>query len=466
MLSLASRYSVCRKTITYLWNVAQAQRRRCILVNVNSKKKGSKKIGRVVLDIAKLESIELLKRTTQRSLAENLGVSQSTISRWVTSKQIKSHSNAIKPGLNEKNKLARLLFSLAHLDYHEITKRVVFKDQSNIIHMDEKWFSKTKVSTRFYLSKGETEPHRCVQSKSFIEKVMFMCAVARPKYGSNGDVIFDGKIGIWPFVSQVPAKRNSKNREAETLETKCIESINKQVTRDMVINCVLPAIKAKWPPNLSKHIIIQQDNARPHFTNDDPEFRKAATSDGWKIELAYQTPNSPDLNVLDLGFLGQSNLSNKKKTIKLDELIHNTVTAYEEQDVLKLNYVWITLQTCMLEIMKKKGGIDYPVPHMHKSKLAAAGLLPDYLNANIDLVKECIQYVHNVGDASTISELVNSLSILTKNAAENIASTSGSSNDPTGDIEPVGTITEQVYGSNDPTGDLSPVGNLTASNLD
>ncbi|XP_074290477.1 uncharacterized protein LOC141617194 [Silene latifolia] len=381
MLSLASRYSVCRKTITDLWNVAQEQRRRCIPVNVNSKKKGSKKIGRVVLDIAKLESIELLNRTTQHSLAENMGVSQSTISRWVTSKQIKSHSNAIKPGLNEKNKLARLLFSLAHLDYHEITKRVVFKDQSNIIHMDEKWFSKTKVSTRFYLSKGETEPHRCVQSKSFIEKVMFMCSVARPKYGSNGDVIFDGKIGIWPFVSQVPAKRNSKNREAGTLETKCIESINKQVTRDMVINCVLPAIKAKWPPNLSKLIIIQQDNARPHFTNDDPEFRKRRIKRWWKIELAYQTPNSPDLNVLDLG------------------------------------------------------GIDYPVPHMHKSKLARIWFLADYLNANIDLVKECIQYVHNVGDASTISELVNSLSILMRESLQRILQVRWLRNDPTGDIE-------------------------------
>ncbi|XP_074267251.1 uncharacterized protein LOC141590573 [Silene latifolia] len=327
--------------------------------------------------------------------------------------------------------------------------------------MDEKWFSKTKPTTRFYLAKGETGPHRCVQSKSFIEKVMFMCAVGRPLYGSNGELIFYGKIGIWPFVIEIPAQRNSKNRVAGTMETKCIESINKQVTKDMIINRVLPAIKAKWPSNVSKRIIIQQDNARPHLSNDDLDFKRAATSDGWEIELAYQTPNSPDLNVLDLGFLGQYNLSNKKKAIKLDELINNTIKAYEEQDALKLKYVWITLQACMVEVMKKKGGIDYPIPHMHKTKLAAQGLLPEYLDANIDLVKECIQYVQNVGDPSTISELVNSLNSLTENA-ENQASTSGTINEPTGNIEPVGTITEAGEGSNDPTLENPPVGSISS----
>ncbi|XP_074289426.1 uncharacterized protein LOC141614577 [Silene latifolia] len=288
-----------------------------------------------------------------------------------------------------------------------------------------------------------------------------MCAVARPKYAANGDLIFDGKLGIWPFVSQVPAVRNSKNRAAGTLETKCIESINKQVTRDMVINSVLPAIKAKWPSCLGKHVIIQQDNARPHINNDDPDFKKAATTDGWRIELVYQTPNSPDLNVLDLGFFKSiQSLQQKKKSIKLDELIQNTLTAYIEQDSLKLKYVWITVQACMLEIMKKKDGIDYSVPHMHKTKLAAAGLLPEYLNANMDLVKECIQYVQNVGDATTISELVNSLSILSENAGD-IASSSGTSNEPTGDnallvtLSNIGGVVMNQQGNN------APVGNIT-----
>ena len=42
---------------------------------------------------------------------------------------------------------------------------------------------------------------------------MFKCAVANPIYLTNGDVFFDGKIGIWSFITQEPAKRSSKNKK-------------------------------------------------------------------------------------------------------------------------------------------------------------------------------------------------------------------------------------------------------------
>jgi len=29
---------------------------------------------------------------------------------------------------------------------------------------------------------------------------MFLAAVARPRFDANGTVIFDGKLGIWPFT--------------------------------------------------------------------------------------------------------------------------------------------------------------------------------------------------------------------------------------------------------------------------
>ncbi|XP_074314922.1 uncharacterized protein LOC141651095 [Silene latifolia] len=239
---------------------------------------------------------------------------------------------------------------------------------------------------------------------------MFMCAVARPRYGSNGEVLFDGKIGIWPFIVEVPAKRNSRNRVAGTMETKCIESINKQVVKDMILKIVIPAIKAKWPEGENKHIIIQQDNARPHIKNSDPDFRAEANKDGWNIELSCQPPNSPDLNVLDLGFFRAiQSLQQRKNAYKLDKLVVEVNNAFEKLEVIKLNYVFITLQACMIEVLKRKGGNDYPLPHMHKSKLAAAGLLPDYLTADLNLVQECITYLNNVGDASSIKNLVDAV---------------------------------------------------------
>lgn len=102
------------------------------------------------------------------------------------------------------------------------------------------------------LSLDEMEPHRETQSKRFVPKVMFMCAVARPWYGSNGDLLFDGKIGIFPFIVQEPAQRSSKYRRRGEMVTKPLQSITKQHMRRMLIDNVLPAIKAKWPEGRSK----------------------------------------------------------------------------------------------------------------------------------------------------------------------------------------------------------------------
>ena len=79
------------------------------------------------------------------------------------------------------------------------------------------------------------DPHRTCKSKKFICKVMFMCAVCRPMYNPDGSLLFDGKIGIFPFTQQVPAQRNSKNRPAGTMQTKPLESITQAVIKDCLV---------------------------------------------------------------------------------------------------------------------------------------------------------------------------------------------------------------------------------------
>ncbi|XP_042001765.1 uncharacterized protein LOC121751115 [Salvia splendens] len=90
-----------------------------------------------------------------------------------------------------------------------------------------------------------------------------------------------------------------------SMETKAINSVTEAVMRDCLIQKIIPAIKAKWPVGASKDIYIQQDNATPHITAMDADFQVVANSDGFKIHLICQPPNSPDTNILDLGFLGQ-----------------------------------------------------------------------------------------------------------------------------------------------------------------
>lgn len=72
---------------------------------------------------------------------------------------------------------------------------------------------------RFYLLPKENDPYRCTQSKRFNIKVM----TSRTLYDTYGNIIHDGKFGIYPFVERFAAKKTSKIRVASTIETRPIE---------------------------------------------------------------------------------------------------------------------------------------------------------------------------------------------------------------------------------------------------
>uniref|UniRef100_A0A8I6YVX6 Uncharacterized protein n=1 Tax=Hordeum vulgare subsp. vulgare TaxID=112509 RepID=A0A8I6YVX6_HORVV len=93
----------------------------------------------------------------------------------------------------------------------------------NVVHIDEKWFTVTNKNKTYYLLDGEEEPTMPIHGNC-IGKVMILTGVARPWWDSEGNVTFSGKIGIWPFVKEVPAQRKSDNRTKGTIETKSIKS--------------------------------------------------------------------------------------------------------------------------------------------------------------------------------------------------------------------------------------------------
>ncbi|KAF0747407.1 hypothetical protein AaE_007741 [Aphanomyces astaci] len=88
------------------------------------------------------------------------------------------------------------------------------------VHIDEKWFYMTRIKRMFYLAPGEKPPHRKCKSKRFITKVMFLSAVARPRWNNNTGEWFDGKLRTWHFTEMAPAMRSSRNRPAGTMELK------------------------------------------------------------------------------------------------------------------------------------------------------------------------------------------------------------------------------------------------------
>ena len=81
--------------------------------------------------------------------------------------------------------------------------------------------------------------------------------------------------------------------------------VNKVAYKEMIIQNVILPINEKWPAK--RHhcpILIQQDNATSHISENDPDFMAAMAMTELDIKVYFQPSNSPDTNVLDLGFSG------------------------------------------------------------------------------------------------------------------------------------------------------------------
>ncbi len=119
-------------------------------------------------------------------------------------------------------------------------------------------------------------------------------------------VCWDGKLGTWFFVEQVPAKHSLENRPAGTLETKSV-SVGQKETEDMILDNLFSAILGKWPAWERRRICIQLDNVPPH-PKPGKLGKKIAdrlaeySAVGRGISFVMQPANSPDCNTLDLAF--------------------------------------------------------------------------------------------------------------------------------------------------------------------
>lgn len=268
-----------------------------------------------------------------------------------------------------------------------------FKGAYDCVHLDEKWFFLSEENQRLYLVLGEDRPHRTVAHKSHIIKVMFLAAVARPRYDAHGVMTFDRKIGLFPFVEKVRAQRSSKNRAAGTLETKAVTCDKEEYLRK-VVDQVIPAIKEKWPdrrPNYS--IGLQHGNATPHNIDDEFDWIEASMTDmRWSFHLSGQAANSPDQNILDLGFFrALQSLQWQQEPARTDQLIANVMKAWHEFDPVKINYNFLTHQLCMEQSLLKLGNNDYKIPHMGKASLDRQGALPRRIvlcEEAVDLLEE------------------------------------------------------------------------------
>ena len=377
---LVETYGYTPSGIKWMWN-----RHKQMAMDKNKafqvvRKKGSGRKRKVSIEHLKqlVRNVPFHQRSKVRSLSKAINIPRSTLHRALQLGVLQRTTSTVKPILTENNKLSRIAWVKS-----KVAEDGRFVDMMNEIHIDEKWFYITREKERYIIVEGESIPERKVKSKRFIAKVMFLAAFARPRFDPTTGGMWDGKVGIWPFVTVEIAQRNSVNRPAGTPVTKCV-NVDRVVSRKMYKEKLTPAILEK-KHHFSSDIYVQQDNAKPHPTPDDKEMNEhydnVQNDTGVNIRLDNQSANSPDLNTLDLAFFRAiQSLQQEVVCNNIDELIARVEQAYWDLPLETCEKVWVTLQMVMNEIIINGGNNGYKLPHMGKDKIMREmGKIPDRL---------------------------------------------------------------------------------------
>ena len=195
-----------------------------------------------------------------------------------------------KPSLNVNQKLARVVYA-----QHAINTD--FAEENRTIFVDEKRFEANAVGV-YNLPVEDATPTRRMQSKSNPVFVMVLVAIMVPR--------------MHFFVERVAAAKNSKNREAGTMELHAVNA-----TKDSYVSAwvksIIPAIlklvaEGKLSkPTKTRPFFIQDDYAKPHrgVYKEGMITMEFICAEAAKVKLCLapkhpaQPPQSPDLNPLD-----------------------------------------------------------------------------------------------------------------------------------------------------------------------
>jgi hypothetical protein len=155
---------------------------------------------------------------------------------------------------------------------------------------------------------------------------------------------------------------------------------------------------------------LLQDGAGAHCPATDPRILanlKDLEDNGilspGKISFYSQPSNSPDLNILDLGFFNalQSAYYGSSPTNSI-EIIQCVQRAFDAYPANKINRLWVTLQSIYNCVLECQGDNNYSLPHMNKELMEREGTLPH----NMSLSKGAMEVVFDeqVSDSDDSSQ--------------------------------------------------------------
>jgi len=209
------------------------------------------------------------------------------------------------PCLSAKDVARRLEWAKQHLDYTwSGTENLQYPNVAKTkkvgwIDIDEKWWDMLR-KRAVKVHPGQHRRTRVpTKSKRFVQKVMGLCAVARP----CGN--FDGRIGMFRCARKKVAQRNSKyHKRGDEYDEDC--EVDGDMFYSIVTKQLIPNVYDKMAD--FDVVFVQMDGARPHVKCKDAlnaagARRKRVNGKQMPlIKFVVQPANSPDTNLNDLCF--------------------------------------------------------------------------------------------------------------------------------------------------------------------
>jgi len=308
--------------------------------------------------------------------------SLSCIQKWKKAMGGEKKVNYIKPTLTAAQKLSRLQFCQAQIVSNANGK--LFAPPHNRVHVDETWYYIDVNRSHCLIFPGQKIPEpRRTRHKSNMVKVMCLAAIGYPHHRPDGSY-FDGKIGVWPLVEKIAAKRKSCLRAKGTLvSTPCSMNAKKYVECYAQSDGIVAEVKKHLYHLNAMGIVVQHDGAAPHTGGGAPKaIKDAFAASGLNAKLVQQPAQSPDLNVLDLGlFNGMKSDANKIKGVgkSVDTCIERMQNAFRDYSSDSIAHVFGVLYEVYRLTIRDEGDNIYVLPHSGvRKRQKDAGCAIDY----------------------------------------------------------------------------------------
>lgn len=318
---------------------------------------------------------EVNERRNLRRWAMAAGVPTSTLHSWVTKMEVKKQMQWLRPSLNDAQKLARLKYVVGQVVDID-ARHPKFKSLKGRAYIDEKWFYLMQNGKGVWAAPGEEAPvPRTVRHKSHIPKAMFIVMVTLPDHELN----FSGKVAMHCCTEMVEAARASKNRGRGDLEEKDVP-VTAEYYRHVMKTYMVPSFKkcVREARLGGAKLVVQHDGAKPHTGKGNNEYWPVMLQTlcpNLAVEVVTQPAQSPDLNVLDMGFFNSLQcLADETDPDSLSDLLSNVEDIFwEEYPAETLMQVFNTQYDVYNAILAKEGGNDYDLNEYRGYKRDASG---------------------------------------------------------------------------------------------